>query len=426
MATKISTVLCFVFFLGIQALSAQVVLTPGQVASAPGVDPIRLKRVDQVIQEFTESGKIVGAIALVVKDGKVLIHKGYGVDDRNSGKAMAPDAIVRIASQTKALTSTGILMLMEDGKLLLNDPVHKYIPTFKNLQVIATYQESDTTYTTVPAKRDITIRDLLTHTSGLGYPSIGSPMMKAVYAKNKISAGIGETGGEMAEAMLRLGTLPLEHQPGERWTYGLNSDVLGHIIEIVSGMSLEEFFRKRICEPLGMVDTWFNLPASKHSRLSRIYLRQGPGSFALLTKENAGVDPDFPKQAKTYFSGGAGLSSTALDYARFLQLFLNKGVYGTHRLLSPATVAMMTRNQAGNLYPEGHFGYGFSVVSEANPEDIRNRGSFAWGGAFGTRYWADPKANLIGIILTQQYVPGPETGELMDKFKVAVYQALTK
>lgn len=426
MASKHSALFSLLLVGLVHLLPAQVIITPGQVATHPGVDPVRLQRIDKVIQEFTESGKVVGAVALVVKDGKILLHKGYGMDDRNTGKAMAPDAIFRIASQTKALTSAGILMLMEEGKLLLNDPVHKYIPTFKNLQVIDSFNESDTSYTTVPAKRDITIRDLLTHTSGLGYPSIGSPMMKAVYAKHGISAGIGETGGNMAEAMLRLGTLPLEHQPGARWTYGINSDVLGHIIEIVSGMSLEEFFRKRICDPLGMVDTWFNLPASKKSRLSRIYLRQGPGAFTLLSKENAGVDPDFPLLPKSYFSGGAGLSSSAMDYAKFLQLFLNKGEYGGKRLLSPATVAMMLRNQSGNLYPEGHFGYGFSVVSEANPDDIRNIGSFAWGGAFGTRYWADPKANLIGIIMTQQYVPGSETGELMDKFRIAVYQALTK
>lgn len=411
------------FFLTAISLYAQPVRSTTGTLST-GVDPERLKRVDEVIQSFVQEGKVVGAVALVIKDGNVLVHKGYGIDNRDTKKSMQADAIFRIASQTKAITSVGILLLMEEGKLLLSDPVHRYIPTFKNMQVVDTFNPKDSTYTTVPAKRDITIKDLLTHTAGLGYPSIGSPMMQAIYAKNGISAGIGDTQGNMAESMLRLGKLPLELQPGTRWNYGLNTDVLGHIIELVSGMSLEDFFRKRICEPLGMKDTWFTLPKDLHARLSAIYMREQAGVFTQIPETGMGMAPDFPKYAKSYFSGGAGLSSTASDYAAFLQMILNKGVYKGKQLLSPRSVELLLSNQVGDMWGGKQFGLGFGIVGPADAEMIRNAGTFYWGGAFGTNYWVDPKQKLVALLLTQQFGAGPELGELQEKFNVAIYQAL--
>jgi CubicO group peptidase (beta-lactamase class C family) len=390
----------------------------------PEVNQERLDRVDQVIREYIKEYKIPGAVALVAKDGNLLIHSAYGLDDQDTGKKMDKNGIFRIASQTKALTSVGILMLMESGKLLLSDPVHKFIPTFKNMGVLKSFSETDSSYTTTPAKRAITIRDLLTHTSGLGYAGIGSPAMKAIYAKNNITAGVGEMNADMAATMLHLGELPLEYQPGERWNYGLNTDVLGHIIELVSGMTLEAFFQKMICGPLGMKDTWFNLPASIQSRLTIIYQRDSLGYFSKLTETNSPVSPNYPNLNKKYFSGGGGLVSTAKDYAIFLQMLLNKGSYLGKQILAPRTVEMMLSNHTGRLMGDTHFGLGFSIVTPANTDDIRNPGTFSWGGAFATTYWADPKENLVAVLMTQQLGAGPEWGELQNKFNVAIYQAL--
>lgn len=410
-------------------LNFSLVLLGQQVLSTdvmphPEVNQERLERVNKVIQDFVSDNKIVGAVALVSKDGKLQIHRAYGVDDRNTGKKMEKEAIFRIASQTKALTSVGIMMLMESGDLLLSDPVHKFIPTFKNLKVLNTFSEKDSTYTTVAAKRDITIRDLLTHTSGLGYAGIGSPAMKAIYAKNKISAGIGETDANMRTTMLNLGALPLEYQPGERWNYGLNTDVLGHIIELVTGLSLESFFQKMICEPLGMRDTWFNLPLAIQPRLTSIYTRDSLCFFTKMEVGKSPISPNFPSLNKSYFSGGAGLSSTVKDYGIFLQMLLNKGSYNGKQLLSPRTVEMMLSNHSGRLMGDTHFGLGFSIVTPANTDDIRNIGTFSWGGAFATTYWADPKENIVAVLMTQQLGAGPEWSELQNKFNVAIYQAL--
>lgn len=416
-------VLIYLSIVSILPISGQQMLS-ADILPHSEVYPDRLDRINQVINEFVMENKIIGAVALVAKDGKLLIHNGYGLDDKETGKKMDKNGVFRIASQTKALTSVGILMLMESGKLLLSDPVHKFIPTFKKMTVLQSFSEKDSTFTTVPAKRDITLKDLLTHTSGLGYAGIGSPAMKAIYAKNGISAGVGEMNADIFKTMLRLGELPLEYQPGERWNYGLNTDVLGHIIELVSGMSLESFFQKMICEPLGMKDTWFNLPLALQPRLTTIYTRDSLKNFSKMAEGKSPVSPNFPNLKKTYFSGGGGLSSTAKDYAIFLQMLLNKGSYNGKQILSPRTVEMMLSNHTGKLMGDTHFGLGFSIVTPANTDDIRNPGTFSWGGAFATSYWADPKEKLVAVLMTQQLGAGPEWGELQNKFNVAIYQAL--
>jgi len=398
---------------------------PSPLASThPRVDSERLLRIHQVLESALSDSVMVGAVALVTLDGKPIFHRAYGIDDRDKGSRLRADAIFRIASQTKAITSVGILMMMEAGKISLNDPVERYIPSFQNAQVLDRFHDADTTYTTLPAKRPITLRDLLTHTSGLGYADIGSPAMRAIYAKNGITGGVGERRNKMPETMHRLGQLPLEYQPGERWNYGLNTDVLGYILEKVSGMSLEEFFRKNICGPLGMKDTWFNLPASSASRLSRIYRRDSLRHFSLLTEKESPISPDYPIQEKTYFSGGSGLVSTATDYAAFLQMILGGGSLNGVRLLSPRTVGMMLANHIGNKLGEAYFGLGFGGVSPAQTGDIRHPGTFYWGGAFATTYWADPRENLVAILMTQQLGAGPEWGRLQEQFAMAIYQAL--
>lgn len=385
----------------------------------------RLQRIDRVIQEYVDSSYIPGAVALIARNGKIVYHKAFGFSDTESRKPLKRDDIFRIASQTKAITSVAVMMLYEEGRFLLDDPVSKYIPAFRNPQVLDKYNPQDTTYSTVPARREITIRDLLTHTSGIGYAGIGTPEANAIYAKNGIPSGIGTPESKLGDAMQRLGGLPLMHQPGERWTYGLNTDVLGYLVEVVSGMSLDEFFRKRIFDPLGMKDTYFYLPQAKHDRLVRLHTENKEKRVIPYSREG-NMDPDFPKLAGKFYSGGAGLSSTAYDYAIFLQMLLNGGIYNGQRILSPAIIRMMTSNQIGDLsLGVKKFGLGFGLVTDAEAARLPpSQGTFDWGGAFATTYWADPEEGIIGLLFTQKY---PNTyGELNGKFRVLVYQTLTE
>jgi len=321
------------------------------------------------------------------------------------------------------------MMLYEEGKILLDDPVSKYIPAFKKPNVIATYNANDTTYTTVPAKREITIRDLLTHTSGIGYAQIGSKTSTAIYSKAGVVGGIGVDKIVLGDKMKILGGLPLEHQPGEKFTYGLNTDLLGYLVEVVSGMPLDRFFRTRIFEPLGMNDTYFYLPADKRKRLATLYTSD-KNELAIKAPDHINLNGDFysdyPATDGTYFSGGGGLSSTAYDYATFMQMMLNKGAWNGKRLLSAASVRMMTSNQIGDLSVGGHgdkFGLGFEVVTDASSAFTPySAGSFSWGGMFSSLYWIDPKEKIVAQLFLNIY-PNRH-GDLHDKFRALVYQAI--
>ncbi len=388
-----------------------------------GVSSERLARIDRVLQQYVTDQKEPGMIGFIARNGKIVYYKAFGQADAEMKKPMARDAIVRIASQTKALTSIGAMILFEEGKFLLDDPVAKYIPAFKTMTVLDKFNEKDTTYTTVAAKRAITIRQLLTHTSGIGYPVIGSKEMNAIYAKNRIPSGIGTPNANLGEAMTRLAALPLSHQPGERWTYGLSVDLLGYLVEVWSGQTLDQFLRERLFTPLGMNDTYFYLPTDKQARLTKLYTEDDKGTLIPSPPANS---PDFPKTTGTYYSGGAGASSTAYDYAVFLQMLLNGGEYNGKRILSPATVRLITANQIGDLsLGDNKFGLGFSITSAKGAAKTPvSEGSFEWGGIFGTTYWADPKEGIVALILTQKF-PNTSAGDLADKFKVQVYQALT-
>ncbi|HEY9195310.1 MAG TPA: serine hydrolase domain-containing protein, partial [Mucilaginibacter sp.] len=350
----------------------------------------RLQRIDHMIEQNIDSGYINGAVGLIAHNGKIVYYKSFGAADLEQKKIMNNDAIFRIASQTKAITSVAVMMLFEEGKFLLDDPISKYIPSFAHPKVLDTYNPNDTTYTTIPAKREITIRDLLTHTSGIDYAQIGSPKMKAIYAKAGIQAGFVTDKLLLANSINKLGALPLVHQPGERWTYGLNVDVLGYLVEKLSGKSLDEFFKERIFEPLGMKDTYFYIPAAKQSRLVPVYTPDQKS--ARLIKWNAatfpGISADYPLVNGTYYAGGAGLSSTIKDYAIFLQMMLNGGVYNGQRLLARHTVQLMTSNQIGDLYlntDKDKFGLGFGITTDASSKKLGlSEGSFAWGGFYGT------------------------------------------
>ncbi len=395
------------------------------INSAPesaGFSSQRLARLDSVMNDWVDKGWMNGAVSLVIRNGKIAHYKSFGYNDLETKIALDKEGIFRIASQTKAITSVAVMMLYEEGKFLLEDPVSKYIPSFANIQVLDKFNDKDTTYTSIAAKRQITIRDLLTHTSGIGYAQIGSNEAKSIYAKNKITGGLDVYEGTLADAMTRLGTLPLMHQPGERWSYGLNTDLLGRLVEIWSGKTLEEFFNDRIFKPLDMKDTYFNVPEEKASRLVNFFMEDSTG---LKKFEKAlGGDMNFPLRKKAYFSGGGGLCSTVYDYAVFLQMLLNGGEYNGVRILSHNTVRMMTMNQIGDLnLGDDKFGLGFAIVSEKGSSMMPHQiGTYSWGGAFSTTYWVDPKEKMVVLLYRQMW--GAHDDEIDAKFKVLVYQAI--
>ncbi|MFC0514876.1 serine hydrolase domain-containing protein [Mucilaginibacter angelicae] len=389
--------------------------------------PERLKRIDGMIEQNIDSGYVKGVVGFIARDGKIVYNKSFGLADEEQKRLMSNDAIFRIASQTKAVTSVAVMMLFEEGKFLLDDPISKYLPAFAHPKVVDQFNDKDSTYTTIPAKREITIRDLLTHTSGIEYAQIGSAKMKAIYAKAGIPAGFVADRILLADAMNKLGKLPLLHQPGERWTYGMNIDVLGYLVEKVSGKSLDQFFKERIFTPLGMNDTYFYIPVAKQNRLVAPYTFDKSDHITKWSKSTfPSFNVDYPKADGTYYAGGAGLSSTVKDYATFLQMLLNGGVYNGQRLLARHTVDLMTTNQIGDLYinaDKEKFGLGFGLTSQNSSAKLGiSEGSFAWGGFYGTLYWVDPKEHLVCLLFVQNW-PFPHN-QIQDKFRAMVYQAL--
>lgn len=401
--------------------------------AAGGFSAARLARLDSGMNAWVAQKWVNGAAVLIARHGKIVFYKAHGYNDMATKAPLEKTGIFRVASQTKALTVVAVMMLWEEGKFSLDDPVSKFIPSFANEKVLATFNPKDTTYTTVPAKRQITIRDLLTHTSGLGYPAIGTPAENAIYAKSYLTGGVGVKTRKLSEAMNTLGTLPLFFQPGEGWKYGLNMDVLGYLIEKWSGMSLEDFFQTRICRPLGMKDTWFNLPPEKGPRLINFFVGDSAGTIKKTPYVFGGaLDMNYPLKKTDYFSGGGGLSSTLYDYAVFLQMLLNGGQYNGVRLLSPSTVRLMTMNQIGELHPNigdhaevNKFGFGFYLISEEGSKyGPSQAGTYSWGGVFSTSYWVDPKEDLIVLAYEQMW--GPYVANTAKAFKPLVYQAISE
>ncbi len=381
----------------------------------------RLNRIDTMLLQSIDQKWIAGAVGFIARDGKIIYNRSFGVSDLENKLPMQTDNIFRIASQTKAIASIGLMMLFEEGKLLLDDRVSKYIPEFANPKVLDKFNEKDTTFTTIPAKREITIRDLLTHTSGIDYAGIGSPVMNAIYAKAGFTGGFGNDKVTIRDDIKILGKLPLVHQPGERFTYGLNVDVVGYLIEILSGEKLDQYLKNRIFDPLGMTDTWFYLPEEKKSRLVKVNTENADHQVVSMPQDMV----NYPLAKGAYFSGGAGLSSTTKDYAIFLQMLLNKGEYNGKKLLSSRTVELITCNQIGDLnLGVDKFGLGFQITTERGQSVLGvSEGSFAWGGYFGTTYWADPEKKLVCLLFLQQ-VPLSHS-EIQSKFKAMVYQTLT-
>jgi CubicO group peptidase (beta-lactamase class C family) len=394
--------------------------------SKPALAADRVMIIDKNIQSWVDKSWISGGVGLIMRDGKPVYHKAFGFANKENKATMRTDHIFRIASQTKAITSVAVMILYEEGHFMLDEPVSKFIPGFVKPKVLDKFNEKDSTFTTIPAKREITIRDLLTHTSGIGYAQIGSKEANAIYAKNGVVGGIGVKGITLAENINRLAPLPIFHHPGEKYTYGLNTDVLGYLVEVVSGMTLDQFFQKRIFEPLGMKDTYFYLPKEKQNRLVSLYTHTNGQLKEAdpITQINGTFYRDFPNMNLQMFSGGGGLSSTIMDYGIFLQMMLNGGEYNGKRILSRNTVRMMTQNQIGDLSNGvNKFGLGFGITTERGSARIpTNIGTFDWGGMFATIYWVDPKERLVGLFFQNAYPT--EHGDVAERFKILTYQAI--
>jgi len=380
------------------------VLTEGTPESV-GMSSERIARIEAMCSDAVSKGDVPGIVALVARQGKIVYYKSFGKADNQSGRNLKRDDIFRIASQSKAITSTAVMMLWEEGKFKLDDPISKYIPEFKNPQVLKTFQYKDTSYTTTPASGEITIRQLLSHTSGIGYGVIDNDeRIKMIYQKAGITDAFTAEPITIAQSVKKLAKLPLHHNPGEKFTYSEGLDVLGYLVEIVSGMPFDQYLKKHLFEPLGMNDTWFYLPSEKATRLVSVQQKNDKGEWERYPATF--YDPDYPiKGAKTFFSGGAGLSSTAKDYATFLQMYLNGGEYNGVRILSRTTIQTILSNQIGNIWGDSgkYFGLAFSVVDQKGQGmgDLGSTGTFEWGGYFNTQYFADPKEKIIGILMKQ-------------------------
>lgn len=395
------------------------------IAADAGMSEERLLRIDDMINLAIEEQQIPGAVALVARKGKIVYHKAFGMAEVENGRAFERDDIFRIASQTKAITSTAVMMLWEEGKFSLDDPISKFIPEFKNAMIFESLNEADSSFTARPATKAMTIRHLLTHTNGIGYGMIDDDNFRKIYVKAGIREAFTTEDISIEENIKKLAGLPLHFEPGEQFRYSMGLDVLGYLIEILSGQPLDQFYKERIFDPLGMEDSYFYLPESKYDRLVPVQTKTD-GAWVNYPASPF-YDPDYPiKGAMRLFSGGGGLSSTARDYARFLQMYLNEGEYNGVRLLSRTTVETILSDQVGAMLGKGDSGHGlaFGILNEGGARwgGQGSTGTFNWGGYFNTQYFADPVEDVIGILMKQtQEIPADETGW---KFRQLVFQAI--
>jgi CubicO group peptidase (beta-lactamase class C family) len=409
------------FAVAIASVSA-VQRAPQQQADS-GVATDRLARIDRVLQQHVDQNRIAGAAGLVLRDGRPIYDKAFGWSDKEAGRKMTTDTIFRIASQTKALTSVAILALMEEGVLSLDTPVSQFIPGFVKTTVAV---KGETDISTVPARRPITIRHLLTHTAGISYGTDST--VAALYEAKGLgpAAGFGWYTADKDEgtcdSMERLASLPFVAQPGDAYVYGYNTDILGCVVEKASGMALDQFIATRITTPLGMKDTRFFLPPDQRARLSAVY-SSGTDGTILRAPDGARGQGHYVDGPRRNFAGGAGLLSTARDYARFLEMIRNGGVLDGARILAPRTVALMTTNQVGTLHSTTGlgFGLGFETVDRYGALGLSSVGAYGWGGAYGSKYLVDPDARLV-IVFMMQLIPNRT--ELGQQFPNLVYQAL--
>ncbi len=373
-----------------------------------GLSSERLERISDAVQQDIDGKRIAGGVTLIVRHGKVAWFKAQGMQDREASKAMPTDAMFRICSMSKPITTVAAMMLYEEGKFLLDDPVSKYLPEFKDMKVLVKPAEGPRY--TIPAAKEITIRDLMRHTSGLTYN--WNEDLGAMYEKANVASGLLQYDGTIADSTRNIAALPLLFNPGDRFEYSLSVDVLGRLIEVWSGKPLDEFFRTRIFEPLGMKDTYFFVPENKESRLATAYtyypeqglnrfpdtpIREGTFVYGRLSDE--GTEETFLRRRGPGFNGD-GLCA-------FLQMMLDEGKFGNTRLLSRKTVEIMTHDQLGKIGPDQGFGLGFGIDGVKKPlSELGSVGAYNWGGFFYTAFSIDPKEQMIVVFMAQLHPTG--------------------
>lgn len=414
--------LCLLFWMaGPMAAGSVPTAKPEEV----GLSSERLNRIRDAVQRHMEARSISGAVTLVARRGRIAHFEAHGSMDLESNKPMARDTIFRLASMTKPVTAVAVMMLVEEGKIRFRDPVSRFIPEFKEMKVAVARETPlppaapgqpprEPEFYVIPTVREVTVQDMLTHTSGLVSGGLGARQAPKLAPRGQ--------NATLAEYIPRLAAVPLDFQPGSQWAYSGTAapDVLGRIVEIASGMTFDQFLLKRLFEPLGMKDTFFYPPEEKRPRLVTLYSRSAKGL------EKSPNQDGF--STKTYFSGGAGLMSTAEDYLQFAQMLLNGGELGGKRFLSPRTVELMSSNHVGDMFngklgrPDKGMGFGYMMQVVLDPVASGFRlatGSYGWDGAYGTLVWMDPKDRMVRIIMMQTQTP-----VLQRDFENAVMQAI--
>ncbi|RIA08593.1 CubicO group peptidase (beta-lactamase class C family) [Flavobacteriaceae bacterium MAR_2010_72] len=413
-------------------LSFQCKETPKQTAILAEVSPkdvglseTQLANIDTLFNEYIKKDWMPGGTVLVARKGQVAYFKTFGKKDFK--KPYQKDDIFRLASMTKAVTTVAILQQWEKGKFQLDDPISMYLPEFKTQNVLDTFNEKDSTYTSIPVKSPITIRQLLTHTSGIYYGDFSFGKLKAIYTKaDLLESGLSHNKYNNKQFIEILGQQPLAFQPGTQWMYGLNMEVLGYLVETLSGLTLEDYFNQNIFEPLDMEDTFFYVPKEKEDRLVPVYTEENDTIIM-----NPRQDYWYPKgEHRFHFAGGGGLSGTTMDYARFCQALLNGGKLNGKRILGRKTIELMTSNQmlkihrANNTPDEGVAQtLGFNVVTQGGPKkDAQSPGSYSWGGYFNTQFYIDPEEEIVFVGMTQ--IHPTWRWEFWEKMKAIVYSSV--
>ncbi len=398
-------------------------------AESVGMSDAVLEQVDDHILKYMEANQLPGGSFLIAKQGKIIYQKSFGYRDSKKDKAYGEGDIWRLASMTKAVTSVAIMQLYEQGILDLDDPVHKYIPAFKNQVVLDTFNPTDSTFTTVPVEKDVTIRNLLTHTSGIVYGSFNPGKLMAVYEKFDMNVGFSHETWSTAEWINRLAKVPLAHQPGAKFSYGLSMDVLGRIIEVASGIPLDKYFQRHIFEPLGMEDTYFYLPKDKMDRLVGVYTKTG-GNWRTTEELGMTAGTSYPKLGpRNLFAGGAGLSSTTIDYATFIQALVSGG----GKVLGNKALREMSRDQMPDVITNykldryqatgSSFGLGFTVYLDSpTKRSPKSPGTYEWSGYFNTKFFIDPQEQMIFVGMTQ--VAGFNDNAFWEDMYKLIYQAI--
>lgn len=391
-----------------------------------GMSSERLKRLDAHFQEHLSKKWMPGAVAMVARNGKVVYSTAVGTSGINN-QPMNADNVFRLASMTKPIVTVAMMMLVEEGKCTLEEPISKYIPEFKKPMILKEVNAKDSTYTAEPSPSEITIRQLLSHTSGIGYGFTNPKVSGVIYAKAKIPDGSNLDNITIGEKMKELGKQPLLHAPGTKWTYGLGTDVAGYLVEVISGKNVSDFCEERIFKPLGMKDTHFFRPETDESRLVHLFTEINGNIVDAMTFPQA-KGLYFPTRgAKSYFSGGGGLSGTATDYLKFMQMILNGGTLNGTRILSRKTIEAMSNNQIGDLTINAKgtkFGLGFSIeTAQSSYRKLGSEGRLGWGGLYNTTFWIDPKEKLVAVLMTQIY-PSTHQSDLYEKFENLVYQSI--